>query len=201
MDTFEKLVYNIAENVHQEHDLVFLERLRFMVQYYRATLIRRDDEKGRKLDSAFLQIYLGSDDQGIAMEEKVDHSCLIMQSTEKIPNLIRLRSGPAIKAVTNLSTLNVIHPIEFEAVRSYAFNKHTGFEARYYYRDGYLYTVNSITEHLALEGAFEYPTLVNPNEDYPVPLDFVQQITTAILAGELRGIQPNESGDSVTVNG
>lgn len=201
MEALEKLVYNIAENVQKEHDLVFLERLRYMVHYYRALLIRRDDAKGRKLDQQFLQLYQGDQNTGIRMIEQPNQGFLLMRSEMKIPEVIRLNSGPAIRIVTNLSQSCIIHPIEFEALRSFSYGKYTGSEPRYYYRDQYLYVINSMVENLTVEAAFEFPDQVPDNDRFPVPLDFVYQITAAILSGELKVITQNPTSDDVTVNG
>lgn len=200
METLEKLVYNIAENVGMEHNAPFLERLRFMVQYYRATLIRRDDAKGRKLDSNFLQIYKGKDLEGVRMIEEAGNDCLLLRSEERIPKMVRLLSGDALRAVTSIDGSTIFSPVEYEAVRTLGFGKWTGKEQRHYFRDGYLYIINSMVERVHVEAAFEDPMQIDTTS-YPVPMDFVQQITQAILNGELRRVMIDPTSDDVTING
>lgn len=205
MATLEQIIYNIAENVKREHDQPFLERLRFMVPNYRATLLRRDDAKGRRLDAHFLQTL-----EEVNMEEfpnPFNERCLLLRSSFKIPNPVRLISGPAIRAVTSLDGSRILHPIEYEAVRTISYGKFTGHEPRYYYRQGYIWLINSTTEAIAVEAAFSDPheaeLFNNPSADlfemeYPVPLDFVQAITELILKIEATPDDP--VNDDVVIN-
>lgn len=205
MVTLEQIVYNIAENVGREHDQPFLERLRYMVPNYRATLLRRDDAKGRRLDPHFLQTL-----EKVEMEEAPNPlglECLVLRSKFRLPKMVRLVTGPAIKTVATIDGSRIIHPIEYEAVRSLRRGRFTGHEPRYFYRQEYLWIINSVMEEVQLEGAMEDPfeaVLFNdPSADlftvsYPVPLDFVQAITELIL--KIEATQADPTNDDVVIN-
>lgn len=210
MATLEQIVYNIAENVGREHDQPFLERLRFMVPTYRSTLIRRDEEKGRKLDREFMQTLeeVELEEVSSVTAEVAREECPRLRSKFKIPALVRLRDSSPIRAVTAMDGMKIIHPIEFEAIRSITFNRFIGHEPRYYMRGNHLWLINaSAMESVQLEGIFDDPFKAelfnNPNADilnmeYPVSRDFVQYITELILKIEATPADP--TNDDVVIN-
>lgn len=211
MATLEQIVYNIAENVNKEHDMPFIERLRFMVPYYRALFLRRDEAKGRRIDQHFLQTL-----EEVEMEEVenmieaiADIECPLLRSKFKIPQLVRLLSGPAIQAVTTMDGNRIIQPIQFEAIRTIGYGRYTGHEPRYYYRKGYLWLLKFHAESVSLEGVaedpYEFELFNDPAADirdmqYPVSLDFVQAITETLLKTELRVGNADPTSDDIVVN-
>lgn len=212
MATLEQIVYNIAENAGREHDQPLLERLRFMVPYYRSFFLRRDEAKGRKVDPQFLQVL-----EKVEMEE-VDRSmimsiaeveCPLLRSKFRIPVPMRFLSGPAIRIVTTMDNNRVITPVEFEAIRFLQANRFTGREPRYYYRNGYLWLINSNAEVITLEMVAEDPYeayLFNDPDadlfemDYPMSSDFIKMITEYILKTELSIGPADPTNDDVTLN-
>ena len=55
MATLNEIVYNIALQVEKPDDTVLLERLKFMVGYYRAQFIRQDQKRNHSIPSQFIQ--------------------------------------------------------------------------------------------------------------------------------------------------
>lgn len=220
-----EIIYNIKNLISggiQSDDFnLSNEQLSFIVGYYRAKLVKQDQDKGRFNKSLYVQ-NLGAVPLTTADKNECCEGECILRTVLKIPSPLETYKGLNI---TFVGTLNGM-PFDKQEHNSIIWNKaakYTGKESKWYYQNGYIYLVNPPTmllDTINIQGIFEDPTLAekfrvcdcpDTNQDcssvfptmdyeYPLPLHHVDTIVKLVAETELRILTslPNDlSNDSL----
>ena len=194
--TLNEIVYNLADIVGKTDVPHFVERLKFNVMYYRALLIRRDQERNSYLPEQFMQSFC------MEMEK-------VMKSKKKLPSPIRLKNGSPLAYVGTIDNLKSYAPMSVGELPFIGSSPFTGKIARYFVQEEYLYIINAKPKKVNVKGIFEDPRdllefdcdgdCYSDDNAFPITADMVQRITQSLLAGELRMLTPDDGGE-VKVN-
>jgi hypothetical protein len=208
--TLNEIVYNLADITGKTDVPHFLERLKFNVMYYRALLIRRDQERNTHLPEQFMQSFCMEMEKVNASECcDVEIDCIIMRSKKKLPSPIRLKNGSPLTYVGTLDNLKSYAPMSVGELPFIGHSTFTGKVARYFVQNDYLYIVNAKPIKVVVKGIFEDPRdlkdfdcdgdCYDDDNSFPITADMVQRITQSLLAGELQILLPGDGGE-VKVN-
>lgn len=209
--TLNEIVYNIAELVNREQDIEFIEQLEKQVDYYRALLIRRTLENNKAIAPQFVQTIPCAKMEPAMLGDclGVASNCILYKSVSQIPGFIRLSFGSAIRYIGTINGNTPYDEIDYPSTRYMKYNKYTKRAAGYFIKDGYIYLYNAAPDFIRIEGIFENPSSLKSvlgckpieQQDYPVTLDMVQQITQSILSLEGKIIKPeNDESEPTTQN-
>ena len=95
--TLNEIAYNIADASGRGTNAAYIERLKFQIKYYRALLIRRDQERNTYLPDQFIQtievpISLVNINDSIEFSAAINGQGL-HKSNSQIPDPVRLKRG------------------------------------------------------------------------------------------------------------
>lgn len=215
MATLNEITYNLALQVGKAEDNVFLERVKFMVGYYRALLIRQDQLRNHSLPTHFIQaIDCLEMEASSAMEccDAVDIGCDVWRTKRTIPRPVRLYDGSSFAYVGGVDGVTPYQPTTPIQVEYMQYSKYAGRGAQYVYRNDRIYVVNARPAKILVRGIFERPEQLGDylccdgspvfaeDKEYPVSMDMVQRITQSILATELSVQNPQDDHDEVQLN-
>ena len=215
MADLNKIVYNIAGPLGRTNDNVFLNQLKYNIDYYRAMLLRRDEERNSFLHDHFIQ------DLGVVKMISVDAAedcnlklnCSILRTIDKIPSPVRFKNKNLFHYVGAIDKKTVFMEVEDASIEYMTLSPYSGNKPMYFYRNGYIYVINvGNLKYINIQGIFEEPAQVasfscdgvscyDENTDYPIALDMVEIITKAILSGEAQLNVPDEANLKVPLNG
>lgn len=194
--TLDQLVYNVlnmasgGRSTNNEH--VSIRQIKDWVHQYRATYIRRDEERNRRLREFEQTI------SSLATEQ-VQISPVIRKTTKAIPQLLRLKDNEALTHVGDLLGLETYQVVDEHSVKWRRFNDYTSADPiAFVHPDGHVYIQNAdnITT-ITVRGIFENPEIVQnflitqgeAGEDdewrYPLPIDMSESIVKNILKTEM----------------
>lgn len=205
-----EIVYNIknliAGGIESDDENLSNEQLSFIVGYYRARLIKQDQEKGRVDKSLYVQ-NLGLVDLVEADKNECCEGECILRTKLKIPRPLETYKGLNITFVGNSDGL----PYDMQKANTIFWNKsakYTGKEPKWYYQNGYIYIINppsDMLETINIQGIFEDPSVAEKfrvcdceqNEgdctsvyeldyEYPLPLHLVDTVVKLVAETELR---------------
>lgn len=215
MATLNEIVYNIALQVEKADDTVLLERLKFIVGYYRAQFIRQDQKRNHSLPSQFIQkLDCLEMEAANAMEccTVEDIGCEVWRTKKTIPRPVRVYDGSVFAYV---GTVDGKKPYQYTTgvQAEYAMHqKWAGNQPRYIYANDRIYVLNARPAKILLKGVFEQPqelsryqccdntAAFSEDKEYPISLDMVQRITQSILQGEMRLENRQNDGDEVQLS-
>lgn len=207
--TLNEISYNLAEIAGQTDTPHFIERLKFNVLYYRALLIKRDQERNSSMPEQFMQS-LCIDMQKVNASECCDVSldCIIMRSATKLPKAIHVKSGSPFRYVGTIDNLKPFAPMSVGGLPYISYSTYTGKAPKYFIQNGYLYVINSKAQKLNVKGIFEDPRELldfecsgdcySDDGEFPITAEMVQRITQAMMAGELNAT--TNDGAEIKVN-
>jgi hypothetical protein len=161
-----EIIYNIKNlmsgGVTSDDFNLSNEQILFIVNYYRAKLIKQDQDKGR-YDKAIYTQNLGSVNITQADKNECCEGDCILRTEFKIPKPLETRLGLNITFVgtTNGSPFSLA---EHNALFWNKAAKYTAKEPKWYYQNGYIYLVNPPTKMLKtinIQGIFENPEEAN----------------------------------------
>jgi hypothetical protein len=222
MTSLNEIVYNILNLLRggrtSNTDHLSLEQIKYMVKYYRAVFLRRDQERNLNRSSAFEQ------ELGFITLESVDPSEvtginsgeMVYKTSRQIPKPLRLKRS---EAITYVSVDNKVGPplSMLDSVRTpwQRFNKYTSDKPFVFIRDNYLYVTGDFYgDKIYVRGIFEDPEAVFNfaqedgiaiyDEDSPFPIsgDMLEGITKSIVSGELQRVRDIDNDtDNDTLQG
>ena len=214
MTTLNKIVYDIAHSQGKQDDQTYLERLKFRVHQYRATIIRRDLDRNNFTPSQYLQtigcidmkFYDASSCAGIEV------GCKVFRSTKRVPYPIRFKDKVPFYFVGTIDGKKGYSPITVSELHYFESSKYTKDVPRYYYDDGYIYLVNANASKIQVKGVFEYPNELSAfntdstvcysdDDSYPISIDLARNITEAILNFDITREAPNSGKTEITIDG
>jgi hypothetical protein len=218
MATLNEIVYNIALQVEKADDTVLLERLKFMVGYYRAQFIRQDQKRNHSIPSQFIQKL-----QEVQMSSRpavddiggTDFGCEVWRS-DKIPKPVRLYDGSTFAYVGTVDGKTPYQEVNGVQADYAAHGKYNKQYPRYCYKNERIYIYNARPSAITIKGIFEQPqelfgftadidrALPSPplpeDREYPISMDMVQRITQSILATEMRVENRQNESDEVQLS-
>lgn len=223
MATLNQIAFNIAEAADQETNTVLINRIKFMVEYYRSLFLRRDAARGVKISDVYTQ----SVSYDLTLIENItDCSGEVAAGYEYIQSCISGGSGATATSTLHVTTTQVPEPVNFntvepflsvtsvgygqdfqfvnpEAVMFSLSSRWTAAMPKYYYLNGYIYVINAPKDCIVVRMVVESPTTgttscIDPDAEYPISLDMVQRITQAILGAELRMNTSNDD-EQITI--
>lgn len=215
MTTLNKIAYDIAHSQGKEDDLTYIERLKFRIHQYRATIIRRDLDRNRFTPNQFLQKI------GCVEMEFVDASscagvevgCNVFRSKVRVPNPIRFKDKVPFYYVGTIDGGKGYSPINQSALNYFSSSKYTAHTPRYYFEDGFIYLLNANPKMIQIKGVFEYPhelsaynteegaPCYSDDDPYPISIDLARNISEAILNFDVRAENPNNEDNEIKING
>jgi len=213
--TLNEIAYNLLNQIrggrshHDEH--ISLDQIKFNIKHYRAVFIRRDFAR-----SGFNSRHT-EQDLGCLELKKVDpskccnlpSSCSVYRTIEKIPRTIRYNFEEALTHVGDITGTGTIPIVNFNMVKFLTYDKYTNKNYKAYMIEDYLYIYNAEgLKYINVRGVFEDPQEVEKFKDcdgtdcyddnvnnYPIPMDMLEQINKSILSGEL-GLLAGTSSDT-----
>lgn len=210
MATLDELSYNILNiargGLSSDDDRLNIRQIKFWIKYYRAYFVKQLSLKESLRDVAILDPQLVQDLGCLHLEEVDKADCpdaLWGQNIKRVevPKLIDL---PIEKSITFVGLIDKITPIIIGNPNTSYFKSHqrfTGNMRRAYFIGKYLYVTDPFNEDICkvnVRGIFDDPTQVSytdgdgdvqcykDDEEYPMPMSFIPEITTAIMQRELQ---------------
>ena len=202
--TLPQLVYNLRNLIrdNRSDDIKVTDRqLEFIINYYRARLIKQDVDKNRAISSNIIQ------DLGKEALTKMDMSEIdgvvtgdsILRTTNKIPKLIELNQKDAMIYIGGLDKVSNIDFVTKAQSKWNRFNKYGSKLPTAYYRNDYVYIVNfpKNTKFINMEGIFADPREVShyktdgiscydiTRDPYPMSEYMISTLTDMIVSKEL----------------
>lgn len=217
-----EIIYNIknlmAGGIESDDQDFSNNQLAFIIRYYRARLLKQDQEKGRSSNSLYVQnlgkVPLVQADKN----ECCDADTCILRTATKIPIPLETFKGLNL---TFIGTLNgrAFQRTYHNAVMWKKGAKWTKNDPQWYYQNGYIYIVDAssvMLSHINIQGIFEDPqeaekfkTCDCDNDldcydgfdfQYPMPTHYGDTLVKLIAETELRvlySILPDNLNDSV----
>ena len=201
MAKLKEIAYNIRLLVRggilSDDERIQEEQVYFIIAYVRSLFIKQMVDKNQPIPYSLMQkkcMTLGLVDKSCCPDIKTN--CLILRSTEDLPEIIRTNYGLALGDVTSLDGNESYGIIPSARSRSSRYNKYIGNEKKIFFQGARLFMLNDVyQEKLCLEAVFANPLTVDADEtlcfimgekDYPLPNDMVGPITDYIVNNILR---------------
>lgn len=194
--TLDKIIYNVRNLIrdNRSDDIKISDRqLEFIVLYYRARLIKNDEDKKRTLSSNVIQdlgnVPLTRIDT--AEDTVIKSNQFVLRTTTKIPKLIELNNKDAIMYVGSIDKSSAIDFVSKARSKWNKYNKYGKTLPTAYYRNGYVYIVDcpKLLKYINIEGIFEDPRTVPgfdiTTDDYPISAYMISTINDFVLSKEL----------------
>jgi hypothetical protein len=202
-------IMNIArDNNIAESDKLSRIQIELWIHQYRALLIKQDLDKGRTINSSYIQSV------GPLHISKVSNCAgdFNYESDEELPKFIDLHYGSGLVAVKDLDG-NLIQIGSETKAKYQGSRKYTCKDYIAYTKNGYLYIDGpEHLEYVTVEGILEDPTQAGDCFDrddtaYPVPANMIPTIKQLIFEKEfnimlrVNSDTTNNSSNDVTLNG
>lgn len=215
MATLNEIVYNIATQVEKADDAILLERLKFMVGYYRAQFIRQDQRRNHSLPSQFVQsLECLEMEQANAMEccTVEDIGCEVWRTKKTLPRTVRIYDGQEFVYVGTVDGKEPYQRTTSVQVAYAAYSKWSGNQPKYIYKNDRIYVMNARPAEILVKGVFEQPqelagylccdntAVYTEDKQYPMSLDMTQRITQSILSNEMQLENRQNDSDEVQLS-
>lgn len=218
MATLNEIVYNIALQVEKADDTVLLERLKFMVGYYRAQFIRQDQKRNHSIPPQFIQKLdevTMSKQPAVDGLTTIDFGCDVWRSAQ-IPKPVRLYDGSTFAYVGTVDGKTPYQETSGVQADYAAYGKYNKQYPRYVYKNERIYVYNASPQSITIKGIFEQPqelfgftanldrtsplNILPEDREYPISMDMIQRITQSILSTEMRVENRMNESDEVQLS-
>lgn len=215
MATLNEIVYNIALQVEKADDAVLLERLKFIVGYYRAQFIRQDQQRNHSIPPQFIQsLECLEMEAANAMEccDGEDIGCEVWKTKQKIPRPVRLYDGSVFGYVGSVDGKVPYQATTGVQAQYSNYSKWSKGVAQYIYTNDRIYVLNARPAEILVRGIFERPEelgiyqccdstpVFTEDKEYPMSMDMVQRVTQSILATEMQLENRQNDNDEVQLS-
>lgn len=158
------------------------------IHQYRAKLIKQDIDKGKYINSDYVQEFCNSDGSALRIIPEEQELQTVYRTELQIPKTIDFNYKNGILYVGDVQG-NRIQLVPEARVNYQQYNKYTKNHTIAYLKNRYIYLYNhNGLQYIRLRGIFEVPTEI-PNMDlnskYPIPLNMVETLKQLILKQEL----------------
>jgi hypothetical protein len=202
------ILNTVRGNRSKDYPDLSIDQIKDAVKYYRALLIRRDQQKNFNRYRMFEQDLglVTVDYYDTAEDPNTNSNIELIRTDSKIPSPIRMKEWEGITYVGRLDKSGEPFPL-VDAHRSWwnQYNKFTSDEPEAFYRNGYVYVRNTnVIDEINIRGVFEDPEEVynfkgeDEEKPFPIPEDMVQRITQSLLNGELSFAVQSQAGQQTT---
>lgn len=192
MATLNQIAYNIAGAVDKNTDPVFINRIKFKIEYFRALFIRRDAQTNFNIPDAFVQTTTVEMEWTDAVSAcGVSLPCKILKSKEKLCTPINLKGQSGFVYVGAPGGGESYQYVAPEQVVYAVTSKWTKNQPKYFFKDRYLYITEGSPMCVEVRMACESPATggeevdnlgcLDHDAEYPMTMDMVQRVTEAIL--------------------
>ncbi|MFA5758697.1 MAG: hypothetical protein WC942_04970 [Clostridia bacterium] len=204
-----EIIYNIknlrAGGLQSDDENISDEQYAFIINYYRAQLIKQEIEKGKNVKDLYIQnlgkVAISKADKN----ECCDVSNCALRTTLKIPKPVESTTG------LNLTFVGLLNGTPFQRYTFNSsiwkkYNKYTKNSPGYYYQNGYIYLLNVpniMLSYINIQGIFENPqeavgfsTCKCPDNntecisgfdfEYPIPPYWIDTIIKMMATSELK---------------
>ncbi len=204
MASLNQIVYNLANSANDATNTVLIERLKFMVEYYRALFIRRDAERNFNVPDQFTQTLTFEMEWVDAVEAcGVALPCKFLRTKELVPTPVNIKGASGFLYVGAVDGQEGYQYVTQEQVIYSLTGRFSGNSPKYFYRDSRIYLVNSSAMCIDVKMVAESPvtggvaggggvTCLDPDAEYPISMDMVARVTETILTKELRVERPDD---------
>ena len=202
MASLNQIVYNLADKAGDATNPVLQERLKFMVEYYRALFIRRDSERNFNVPDKNTQ-NLEYEMEWVSAVEAcgIALPCQMLRTKKTVPAPINTKGASGFLYVGTPDGQESFQYVVEGQIPYALTGKFTGRQPKYFYKNGHLYLANSSTMCIEVKMVAEAPvtggiaggggvTCLSPDDDYPITMDMVQRVTEAIFKNELAQYRP-----------
>lgn len=223
-----EIIYNVknllAGGILSDDLDLSISQMAFIIDYYRARLVKQDQDKGRFNTELYIQnlgkVQLIQADKNECSYCDGSKDVCILRTKNKIPKPLETFQK------INITYVGLLNGKSFQrysvnAIQWKYAEKWTGKEPAWYYQNGYLYIVNPPTmmlEWINIQGIFEKPLEAvkfrtcdcNLNNEtcfetydfeYPMPQHYVDTLVKFILQTELKtllALAPDTSNNSMS---
>ena len=206
MPTLREMVYDIKNiaygGVQSDDNRVSDEQVAYWIRQTRAVLINRQLANRNKIESSLIQHlnYVEFTQVDPAEYTGLDSGYKIMTSTKRLPGTIQRDGKTTIIAVESVDGSTAYTETNFFRRKFNKYNKYTGFKARWYIKDGFMYVTNNfLIDKLNVSGIFDDPeeahnfklditagdTAFSWDDEYPVTSVMADAIADTVLQKKL----------------
>lgn len=197
MATLNQIAFNIAGAVDKNTDPVFINRIKFQIEYFRALFLRRDAQTNFNIPDAFVQTRTVEMEWVDAVAAcGVSLPCKVLRSKEKLCNPINLKGQSGFVYVGAPGGGQSYQYVAPEQVVYAVTSKWTKQQPKYFFKDRYLYITEGAPMCVEVRMACESPATggepgvdnlgcLDHDAEYPITMDMTQRVTEAIL-GQLQ---------------
>lgn len=184
-------------------------QLAFVVNYYRAKLIRQDLNKGKYLTQYYNQILgkvrITKANKGECGELDCEIDNVIFRTESQVPKAIDTNDKNILIYVGTIDGKNSWQKTTYQFGKYNTFSKYTGGNPKYYELNDYIYIINppsNALKYITIVGTFEDPLKVNEfkktacedstfcfdpfDMEYPLGIDQIDTIYKLIINTEFR---------------
>lgn len=218
-----EIVYNIKNllsgGIGSDDEVISDSQLVFIINYYRAKLLKQDLDKGKNSLDSYVQ-NLGKVDLIKAdVNECCDIDACTLRTKDRLPKTVDSSQGSKFTFV-GLLNHKPFQKYEFGAIYWSNANKWTGFDTKWYMQNNHIYIVNPsspLLKYINIQGVFEKPEEAvkyrtcdcESNEEecvdtldieYPIPAHHIDTIVKLIASTELTiltSIPTDTTNDSI----
>ena len=185
-------------------------QLEAWVHEYRAKLIKQDLDKGKLVNSDYVQSLQALEVEEVDEAEgtTVDTDYQTFRTMLQLPNTIDLNFKTGFTYIGTITGQEIQFGSEAKS-RWQEYKKYTANDRLAYLKDSYLYVTNNMNiRYITVRGVFEIPpevshldnpkesvTDITENSPYPIPINMVPTLKQMILKGEL-GIEAQSYSDT-----
>lgn len=163
------------------------------VHQYRAFLLKQDIDKGKMVNSDYVQelpdieleMIEGSEDNTVGSD------CYILRTTQQLPKSIDLNHESGLVYIGTMLG-DQIQLIPYNRFKLQQYKKYTNNDKVAFLRNQYIYILNSeVLKYINIRGIFENPleiedfNSVDYNANYPMPMNMIPVLKEMILKKEL----------------
>lgn len=199
MANISQIAYTIADSFGKSNDIMFIERIKFSIKYWRAFLIRQDVERNIK-DKNNIQTYCASlESVDLSLCCSVDSGCKGKKTVLKVPKAISLKAHSPYLSI-NTPSGQIVSYYNFNTLNNIHYKKYTSALPYYDVINEYIYLYNvGILNKIRITGIFENPEELpkcnvdnNLNcydeDNFPISSHMINTIIQGLLSNELRVI-------------
>lgn len=204
--TLREIIYNIKDSIGSDAEELTNSQYKFIIDYYRAKLIRQRVTKGERLATTFSPPIskipiepVDIDDPGCVLMD-----CSMYKTTQSLPAILPYTLNTTLMYVGATDGFLPFQETSFQALQ---FEQHAKFiskQPKWFLLGDKLYIVNPPDEqigHITIQGIFEDPLEAaalcedfnnecrrNFDFDYPISADMIDTIYKLMVDNELKGL-------------
>jgi len=197
------IIYDILNIIRgakiTDDDPISERQIESWIHQYRATLLKRDLDKGKTANPDYIQELTNSDGSALIIVPEEQETRTVYRTNIQIPKTIDFNFKSGIVFIGDVEG-NEIQLIPASRANWQPYNKYTSKDIVAYLKNRYIYLVNDDgLKYIRLRGIFEVPTELpgmTIDSKYPIPINMLETLKGMILKQEL-GIEYIAPSDDV----